>query len=126
EVKGAQDAKPLLLTHNLLPGSSSYEWRKNIDTLAEQFRVYALDLLGFGLSDHPAIDYSAEIFTDLLHDFISEVIRKPTIVVARGLSCACAIDRAFRRPQSFERLVLVSPPPFLLREPFHGPFDNAW
>src|SRR5690242_1522405 len=63
EVKGPANAKPLLLVHGFGPGASSYEWRKNVDVLAEQFRVYALDLLGFGLSDHPAIEYSAETFT---------------------------------------------------------------
>src|SRR5579872_3038527 len=69
EVKGARNAKPLLLLHSFGPGASSYEWRKNIDALSEQFRVYSLDLLGFGLSDRPAIDYTPETFTDLLHDF---------------------------------------------------------
>src|SRR5437588_9863066 len=47
QVKGARDAKPLLLIHSVAPGASSYEWRKNVDALAEQFRVHALDLLGF-------------------------------------------------------------------------------
>src|SRR5256714_11505129 len=51
EVKGARDAKPLLLIHGFGPGASSFEWRKNIDVLATQFRVYVVDLLGFGLSD---------------------------------------------------------------------------
>src|SRR6266567_3833699 len=70
EVKGAPDAKPLVLIHGFSPGASSYEWRKNMDNLAQQFRVYAIDLLGFGLSDHPAIDYTPETFTDLIHDFL--------------------------------------------------------
>src|ERR1700680_229932 len=60
EVKGEREAKPLVLIHGFGPGASSYEWRRNIDTLSEQFRVYALDLLGYGLSDRPAIDYDAE------------------------------------------------------------------
>src|ERR1700704_2000040 len=61
KVQGARDAKPLVLIHSLGPGASSYEWRKNVDALAEQFRVYTPDLLGFGLSDHPTIDYDAEL-----------------------------------------------------------------
>ncbi|HZO73683.1 MAG TPA: alpha/beta fold hydrolase [Ktedonobacteraceae bacterium] len=123
EVKGAADAKPLVLIHSFGPGASSYEWRKNIDALAEQFRVYALDLLGFGLSDHPAIDYTPETFTDLIHDFLKEVIGKPAVVVAHGLPCAYVIACAYRRPQMFERLVLVAPPPTILQEAFPGPLN---
>src|SRR5215467_13850069 len=69
-VKGASGAQPLLLIHDFSPGASSFEWRKNINILAEQFRVYAIDLLGFGLSDRPSIDYTAETYTDLIGDFI--------------------------------------------------------
>lgn len=126
EVKGARDAKPLVLIHGFGPGASSYEWRKNIDTLSQQFRVYALDLLGFGLSDRPAIDYSAETFSDLISDFLKEVVNKPAIVVAHGLSCAYVIADAYRRPHLFERLVLVEPPSTILQESFPGPLDSAW
>src|SRR6266700_8113446 len=80
EVKGERDAKPLLLIHGFGPGASSFEWRKNIDVLSTQFRVYVVDLLGFGLSDCPSTDYTAETFTDLISDFIREVIGRPTIV----------------------------------------------
>src|SRR5260370_25212195 len=116
QVKGSRDAKPLVLIHGFGPGASSYEWRKNVDALAEQFRVYALDLLGFGLSDRPAIDYTAETFADLIRDFIREAGARPSVVVAHDLSCAYVIAHAYRRPQYFERLVLVSRPPPLLQQ----------
>jgi pimeloyl-ACP methyl ester carboxylesterase len=125
QVKGSRDAKPMLLIHGFGPGASSFEWRKNVDSLAEQFRVYTLDLLGFGLSDRPAIDYTAETYTDLISDFLKEAIGKPTVVVAHGLSCAYVVADAYRRPQLFERLVLVSPPPNVLEESVPGPFTSA-
>src|SRR6059058_400693 len=126
EVIGARDAKPLLLIHGFGPGASSYEWRKNSDVLATQFRVYAIDLLGFGLSDRPSIDYTPETFTDLISDFIREVIARPTIVVAHGISSAFVIADAYRHPQLFERLVLVSPSPTMLQENTPGPLNAAW
>ena len=116
QVSGEREARPLVLIHSFAPGASSYEWRKNIDALAEQFRVYALDLLGAGLSDRPAIDYTAETYTDLIGDFLKEVVGKPAIVAAHGLSSAFVIMCAYRRPQLFERLILVSPPVSLLEE----------
>src|ERR1700692_1110808 len=79
EVKGNRNAKPLLLVHGFGPGASSYEWRKNVDVLAENFRVFIIDLLGYGLSDRPTADYNAETFADLINDFIKEVVGKPAI-----------------------------------------------
>jgi len=126
EVKGARDAKPLLLIHGFGPGASSYEWRKNVDTLAEQYRVYVLDLLGFGLSDRPAVDYTAETYTDLISDFLREVINKPTIVVAHGLTSAYVVANAYRKPQLFERLVLLAPPTSMLQESNGSPVNALW
>src|SRR6266566_9212195 len=123
KVKGNREARPLLFIHGFGPGASSYEWRKNFDTLAEQFRVYAIDLLGYGMSDRPMIDYTAETYVDLIGDFIREVIDKPTVVVAHGLVCAYVIAGAYRHPQLFERLVLVTPPATMLQETAHGPVN---
>ncbi len=125
QVKGARDAKPLLLIHGFGPGASSFQWRKNADALSEQFRVYTIDLLGFGLSDHPGIDYTPETFSDLIGDFLREAIGRPAVVVAHGLTCAYVIAEAYRRPQLFERLVLVSPPVDILEESFQSPMSNA-
>src|SRR5579863_10290546 len=94
-VKGNRESKPLLLVHGFGPGASSYEWRKNIDSLSEQFRVYALDLMGFGLSDRPPIDYTPETYADLINDFLKEVINKPTVVVAHGDTGAYIIENAY-------------------------------
>jgi pimeloyl-ACP methyl ester carboxylesterase len=125
QVKGAREAKPLVLIHSFAPGASSFEWRKNVDVLAEHFRVTVIDLLGFGLSDRPAIDYTAETYSDLIGDFLKEVVGKPAIVVAHGLSSAYAVMCAYRRPQLFERLILVSPPVTLLEERVAGVTETA-
>jgi pimeloyl-ACP methyl ester carboxylesterase len=125
QVKGPRDARPLLFIHGFGPGASSYEWRKNADSLSQDFRVYVLDLLGFGLSDRPTIDYTAETFADLINDFIREVIGKPTTVVAHGLSSAYVIADAYRRPQLFERLILVEPSPTILQESSSSPLNGV-
>ena len=126
EVKGARDAKPLLLIHGFGPGASSYEWRKNVDTLAGNYRVYVLDLLGSGLSDRPMIEYTTETYTDLISDFLREVINKPTTVVAHGLTGAYVVANAYRKPQLFERIVLVAPPTSILEETSASPVNALW
>jgi hypothetical protein len=65
---------PLLLIHGF--GASIYHWRYNIPILARDYHVYAIDLLGFGLSDKPIIDYSAELWRDQALAFIKEVVSR--------------------------------------------------
>ena len=70
---GDKKKPPLLLIHGF--GASIYHWRYNIPVLARDYHVYAIDLLGFGLSDKPIIDYSAELWRDQALAFIKEVVR---------------------------------------------------
>eukprot|EP00562_Extubocellulus_spinifer_P027902 CAMPEP_0178656962 /NCGR_PEP_ID=MMETSP0698-20121128/25109_1 /TAXON_ID=265572 /ORGANISM="Extubocellulus spinifer, Strain CCMP396" /LENGTH=371 /DNA_ID=CAMNT_0020299063 /DNA_START=20 /DNA_END=1133 /DNA_ORIENTATION=+ len=77
-------SKPaLLLIHGF--GASAYHFRHNIPELSKDYHVYAFDLLGFGLSDKPLEDYSAEVWRDQALDFIEQVIQKPTVVAGNSL-----------------------------------------
>jgi len=59
--------RPLVLIHGF--GAIGH-WRKNIPVLAAGgYQVFALDLLGFGGSDKPALDYTLELWEELLKDF---------------------------------------------------------
>lgn len=71
----------LVLIHGF--GASVYHWRYNIPALVKAgYRVLALDLLGFGLSDKPIIEYSAETWRDQVHRRVPCVLR-PMYVVYR-------------------------------------------
>mmetsp|Transcript_4434 Transcript_4434/g.9943 ORF Transcript_4434/g.9943 Transcript_4434/m.9943 type:complete len:422 (+) Transcript_4434:304-1569(+) len=66
-------SKPaLLLVHGF--GASSYHFRHNIPVLARKYHVYAIDMLGFGWSDKPIMDYDATVWKDQVVDFVQEVI----------------------------------------------------
>jgi len=106
---GNEDAPPLVLLHAPGIGASAYEMRKIMQALAQQYHVYALDLLGFGLSDHPQIDYSAEMYINMCHDFLTEVVAQPATLLASGLSCNYAAIVAKRFPETCTHLVLISP-----------------
>ncbi len=60
---------PLLLVHGF--GASTDHWRKNIKQLQQNFQVWAIDLLGFGRSQKPPLQYSGNLWRDQLHDFIT-------------------------------------------------------
>src|SRR6185503_11369654 len=111
KVAGVQNVgPPLVFIHGVGAGSSSFMWRKNFDDLANTFRVYALDLLGFGFSEKPAnASYSADLYVELITDFIREVAGFPANVVATSLGAAYAIRVADEHPELIRSMVLNSP-----------------
>jgi pimeloyl-ACP methyl ester carboxylesterase len=101
---------PLVFIHGVGAGSSSFMWRKNFDVLARDFRVYALDLLGFGFSDKPGTaPYSADLYVELITDFIREVTGYPANVVASSLGAAYTIRVADEHPDLIKSMVLNAP-----------------
>jgi pimeloyl-ACP methyl ester carboxylesterase len=118
KVFGAEDAPPLVLFHSPEIGASAYEMRHIVDGLAKNYRVYAPDLLGFGLSDHPKITYSAQTYIALLEDFLRNVVQQPAVVLASGLSCNYGVVVAHRHPELCLRLVLLSPSPLYNRQQY--------
>jgi pimeloyl-ACP methyl ester carboxylesterase len=101
--------EPLLFIHGIGAGVSSYEWRKNFEPLSDQFTVYALDLLGFGLSDKPSINYTAGLYIQLIIDFIMNVIGRPVDVAASSHGGAYAILIAEKHRPIIKRLLLSCP-----------------
>lgn len=101
---------PLIFIHGVGAGASSFMWRKNFDELAHDFRVYALDLLGFGFSDKPVVaSYSADLYVELITDFIREVSGQPANIVASSLGAAYAIRVADEHPELVNSLILNAP-----------------
>jgi pimeloyl-ACP methyl ester carboxylesterase len=109
KVLGDSKASPLLLLHSPGLAASSYEMRKIMEPLAQHYRVYAPDLLGFGISDHPTIDYSSDTYIALCQDFLTDIVKQPTTIVASRISCNYAVAIAATSPNLCERLVLISP-----------------
>jgi pimeloyl-ACP methyl ester carboxylesterase len=109
KVHGNVDAPPLLLLHAPGIGASAHEWLPIMESLSQHYRVYAPDLLGFGLSDAPDIEYTADIFVVLCQDFLRDVVQRPATLLAHGLSCNYALAVAARSPELCTHLVLLSP-----------------
>ena len=101
---------PLVFIHGVGAGSSSFMWRKNFDVLARDFRVYAFDLLGFGFSDKPSTaPYSADLYVELITDFIREVTGYPANIAASSLGAAYTIRVADEHPELVQSMVLNAP-----------------
>lgn len=109
KVLGSADAPPLVLLHTPGIGVSAREMRYLMPQLARNYRVYAPDLLGFGLSDRPGGQYSANLYGSLCQDFLRDVVKEPATLVASELSCNYAVSVAASAPDLCTALVLISP-----------------
>jgi pimeloyl-ACP methyl ester carboxylesterase len=97
---------PLLLVHGF--GASTDHWRKNITGLCNDFEVFAIDLLGFGRSAKPKLQYSGDLWRDQLHDFISEVIGQKAVLAGNSLGGYACLCTASQRPESAAGVVLLN------------------
>ncbi len=96
----------LLLIHGF--GASSDHWWQNVAVLSQHYRVWAIDLLGFGRSQKPAIAYTSELWRDQLQDFCREVIQAPVYVAGNSLGGYAALCLAVDCPQWVAGVILLN------------------
>ncbi|MFP4253934.1 MAG: alpha/beta fold hydrolase [Halothece sp.] len=102
----ASDAPPILLIHGF--GASTDHWRKNITELQTDFKVFAIDLLGFGRSSKPNWVYSGQLWQEQLTEFIQAVIGKPVVLVGNSLGGYAALCVGGNCPQGSKGVVLLN------------------
>lgn len=99
--------RPLVLVHGF--GASIGHWRNNIPALAAVgYRVFALDLLGFGASAKPELDYSLELWQELLADFWSEQIKEPAVFVGNSIGALLSLMMLANHPDMAAGGVLIN------------------
>ncbi len=99
--------QPLVLIHGF--GGCIGHWRKNIPILAAaNYQVFALDLLGFGASSKPPINYHLELWQELLYDFWSEHIQKPTIFVGNSIGGLLSLMILADHPEISRGAILIN------------------
>ncbi|WP_309052847.1 alpha/beta fold hydrolase [Streptomyces sp.] len=120
-VQGPEDAPPVVLVHGR--GENSTTWDKIAASLAADHRVYAPDLRGHGLSDHPG-HYGFDVFRDELGGFLKALGLTGATVVAHSMGGGAALLLARSEPALVGRLVLEEPPGFVPLDPPRGPAER--
>ena len=106
-LESGNSKKTLVLVHGL--GASAERWDRVIPLLAGDFRIVVPDLIGFGLSDKPQVDYTPTFFSEFLKKFfVSSDIRRPYLI-GSSLGGQISAEYTASHPNDVEKLVLVSP-----------------
>ncbi|MCA8202531.1 MULTISPECIES: alpha/beta fold hydrolase [Burkholderia] len=103
------DGPPVLLIHGSGPGVTAYaNWRLTMPALAEQFRVIAPDMAGFGETERPRdYVYSMDHWVDHALGLLDALGVERAHVIGNSFGGALALALAIRAPERVGRLVLM-------------------
>lgn len=97
--------KPVVLVHGL--GGRAQDWALLMPSLMNHgYRVYALDLLGFGQSQRPDVDYSIALQTDVLNRFVDSQQLARFDLAGWSMGGWIALKFTLEHPERVRRLVV--------------------
>jgi pimeloyl-ACP methyl ester carboxylesterase len=104
-----ESGSPVVLLHGAGVDSARLSWELAIGPLAQEHRVFAPDLPGYGQSDKPDVAYNAEFYINFLAHLL-DALQLPRVSLV-GLSMGGAIVLGFtlKYPERVNRLVPVDP-----------------
>lgn len=103
------DGDPVILLHGGLAGmAGEIAWSENVPALAQHFRTIALDMISYGYSDKPAIDYSFQTLVDHLAGFIDVMGFEKVSLVGQSQGAYVASKYAVDYPERVKRLVAIN------------------
>ncbi len=122
-VLGEANKKPVLLLHGF--GASSEHWRKNAYFLEHAgYRVYSLDLIGFGQSEQPSPKKIKKLdnkfWSEQVANFLEEINRqnntKKTILIGNSLGALVALTTSTFYPNLVSAVIAAPlPDPALMK-----------
>lgn len=99
-------SRPLVLVHGLQ--GRGEDWLQLIPLLNRGgYKIYALDLLGFGRSDRPDVEYSIAQQVDILRQFMDSQHLQQADVAGWSMGGWVSLKFAAEHPERVRRLVLM-------------------
>jgi 2-hydroxy-6-oxonona-2,4-dienedioate hydrolase len=105
---GKDKQKHILFIHGL--GSSSIVWRDIPEALSKYFHTVSVDLIGFGGSSKPELDYSTSYYAKFIKSFTRQIGIKEQdkiSIIGHSLGGYIAIEYAIENKEQIEKLVLI-------------------
>lgn len=107
----AGKGEALILLHGGGAGADAWgNWKGSIPRFAERFRVFAVDMLGFGETEKPdptAFVYSQDARTKHLIAFIEALSLQPANLAGNSMGGATCLGVCMQRPALVRKLVLM-------------------
>ena len=104
-VASGKGDKSIVFLHGF--SSSLYSWRQVLEPISKTYRVYALDLKGFGFSGKPEGDYTTDEYVDFVIDFMDVLGVDRATLCGNSMGGGIAWRTALKYPERVEKLILV-------------------
>jgi pimeloyl-ACP methyl ester carboxylesterase len=105
---GKDNPRHILFIHGL--GSSSIVWRDIPQALSERFHTICVDLMGFGGSDKPLLNYTISYFSQFVKSFLKQIginDSDKVTIIGHSLGGYIAAEYAIENKEQIEKLVLI-------------------
>jgi pimeloyl-ACP methyl ester carboxylesterase len=108
-LEAGRDGDPVILIHGSGPGVTAYaNWRGVIPVLAENFRIFAPDMVGFGFTERPAgIEFGLQTWVDQVVGLMDSLELPKAHLVGNSFGGSIALRLAARHPDRVDKLVLM-------------------
>ena len=114
--------EPVIFLHGFF--YDTYMWNKNIDVLAERFKVYALDLWGFGYSTRKPLEYGYPLYSQQLLKFMDTFDIPRASLIGQSMGGGTIINFTVSNQDRVDKIVLVDPAGMPNRLPIMGRISN--
>jgi pimeloyl-ACP methyl ester carboxylesterase len=114
-----ESGPPVILLHGGGVDSAIISWGEIIAPLAENYRVFAPDLPGYGESDKPDVEYSIPFYVDFLENFMNTLELEKASLAGLSLGGGISIAFALQYPSRVDKLVLIGSWGFYSKLPYH-------
>jgi pimeloyl-ACP methyl ester carboxylesterase len=103
---GDEKSPPLIFLHGVFASSALY--RRFLNILSKKFRVYAVDVPGFGMSSMPRNILIINDFTDIICKFIKTLNIKKPIIMGHSAGGLITIDIALNHKEIPKKIVFIN------------------
>ena len=103
--------RPVLLLHGWL--NSWAIWRPTVELLGKEFRLYALDFLGFGESGsqtEKTENFSVSNFVLMVNEFMDRMAIKKAPLVGHSMGGTVSLSTAIQFPDKVVKVIVVGSP----------------
>jgi len=110
---------PVVLLHGAGVDSAMMSWAEVMELLAEEFKVIAPDLPGYGGSDRIEGEYTLQFYTDIVKGIIEAFECSPVIMAGLSLGGGICLNMALNYPELIKLLIPVDAWGIFPKLPYH-------